>query len=139
VSGWGVKPWARSAPGLLALVGLHATDTQRQLDWGIDKLLGLRVFEDDAGKMNLSIEQAAGGLLVVPTFTVAGDTSKGRRPSFDTAMPPAQAREVFEAWCNTLRTKALSIGVPVEAGVFGAEMEVELVNDGPITLILDSP
>lgn len=131
-------------PGLLVLAGLEAADTPADLEWTAAKLLDLRIFQDDAGKMNRSLrdlaEHAADpapGLLLVPNFTLAGDARKGRRPSFDNAMPPDRARPEFAAFVQRLRDAA-GPRLLVQAGEFGAHMLVSLVNDGPITLILDS-
>ncbi|GJQ31103.1 MAG: D-aminoacyl-tRNA deacylase [Phycisphaerae bacterium] len=120
--------------GLLALVGLEAGDDDATLAWTAEKLAFLRVFEDGAGKMNLAAGEIGGSILLVPNFTVAGSAAKGRRPSFDGAMKPDQARPMFERLVEAVRAH----GVPVQAGVFGADMAVTLVNDGPVTLILDS-
>ncbi len=103
-----------------------------------DKVTNLRVFEDDAGKMNLSVLQVSGWVILVPNFTVAGDCRKGRRPSFDAAMHPPAARAMFEALAADLRALGLSGPGAVQIGVFGADMKVHLVNDGPVTLVLDS-
>lgn len=126
--------------GILALVGLHHADTQTQLLWAVEKLLGLRIFEDAEGKMNLSIDQIpAAGLLLVPNFTVAGQTAKGRRPSFDSAMTPELANDLFASFCLLVKQRATPLGVTVAQGQFGASMQVELVNDGPVTLLLEAP
>jgi D-aminoacyl-tRNA deacylase len=126
--------------GILALVGLHHADTQTQLLWSVEKLLGLRIFEDADGKMNLSIDQIpSGGLLLVPNFTVAGQTAKGRRPSFDSAMAPERAKDLFASFCLLVEQRAMPLGVTVAQGQFGASMQVDLVNDGPVTLILEAP
>ncbi len=123
--------------GLCVLVGLEAGDTDADRAWMADKLANLRIFEDDQGKMNLSVQQVAGaGLLLVPNFTVAGDARKGRRPSFDKAMPPAQAEPEFAALIDAVR--AAASGVTVQSGVFRAHMHVEINNDGPVTILLDS-
>lgn len=120
--------------GLLVLVGCVAADTNADLTWMADKLANLRIFSDDAGKMNRSVRDIAGGILLIPNFTLAGDASKGRRPSFDGAMPPEPAAAMF----NQLCTSIAALGVPVEHGVFRAHMAVALVNDGPVTILLDS-
>lgn len=119
--------------GLLVLCGIHSADTKEQLDWGADKLPHLRIFEDQQGKMNLSVIDVAGGILLVPNFTLAGDASQGRRPAFDRAMRPEQAEPAFHAFVARLRTS----GVHVETGVFRADMKVSLVNDGPVTIVLE--
>ncbi len=125
---------AAIGPGLVVLAAVVEGDTDRDRDWTADKIAHLRVFEDDAGKMNRSVVEAGGSVLLVPNFTVAGDARKGRRPSFDAAMRPPEAAAAFEAFADALRAR----GVPVSTGVFGAHMHVRLVNDGPVTLVLDS-
>lgn len=121
--------------GLLLLVGFVASDTDETLGWMAEKVVGLRVFADAGGKMNLSVEEAGGELLVVSQFTLYGDTRKGRRPSFVDAAPPAVAIPLYERFVTLLSER-----LPrrrVQTGEFGAMMEVELVNDGPVTLILE--
>jgi D-tyrosyl-tRNA(Tyr) deacylase len=118
--------------GLLLLVGFAAHDTTEQMQSWIDKILKLRIFSDDQGKMNLSVQDVQGGLLVVSQFTLYADTRKGNRPSFIDAAPPAKAKEMYEQF---LMLCAKS-GLPTEAGIFGADMKVELVNDGPVTITL---
>lgn len=125
---------ARHGPGLVALVGVQTGDTPADADWAGEKLANLRIFEDDAGKMNLSVLDIGGSALLVPNFTVAGTARKGRRPSFDGAMRPPEAAAVFDLVCA--RTRAL--GVPVLTGMFGAHMRVRIENDGPVTIWLDS-
>ena len=125
---------ARIGPGLLALVGLSAADTDADIAYLAEKLLGLRVFEDDAGKMNLDVTTIGGQLLLVPNFTLYGDCRKGRRPSFSEAAPSALAQEMFGQLVSELRQR----GARVQTGPFGALMQVHLVNDGPVTLLLDS-
>ncbi|MCL4741548.1 MAG: D-tyrosyl-tRNA(Tyr) deacylase [Phycisphaerales bacterium] len=127
-------PRAVIGAGLVVLVAVVEGDAERDLDWTADKVARLRVFEDDAGKMNLSLLDTGGEVLLVPNFTVAGDARKGRRPSFDGAMRPPEAAAAFDALADALRGR----GVRVETGVFGAHMQVRLVNDGPVTLVLDS-
>ncbi len=121
-------------PGYLLLVGFRDGDSEDQLRWMADKILGLRIFRDAEGKMNLSLGDVGGDVLVVSQFTLYGDASKGRRPSFVGAARPDVAIPLYERFVQVLRD-----GAPgrVETGVFGAEMNVELVNDGPVTLILD--
>lgn len=125
---------ASIARGLLVLVGVCKGDAGADRAWMAEKLAGLRIFEDDAGKMNVSVAQAGGAVLLVPNFTVAGDARKGRRPSFDEAMPPAEAERALSALAGDLA----ALGVPVQTGVFGAHMLVNLANDGPVTILLDS-
>ena len=120
--------------GLVALLGIAKTDSERDADYLVDKILGLRIFSDDAGKMNRSIAETGGSLLLVSQFTLYGDCRKGRRPSFDLAADPRTALRLYEyflkEWSKT--------GVPVKTGTFQASMQVHLVNDGPVTLICDS-
>ncbi|MFT3683501.1 MAG: D-aminoacyl-tRNA deacylase [Phycisphaerales bacterium] len=121
--------------GLLVLVGFATADTQAQLPWAADKIAHLRIFEDDQGKMNRSVLDVAGSVLLVPNFTLAGNAQQGRRPSFDGAMRPEQADPMF----NQLAALVKERGVPVQTGVFRAHMHVTLTNDGPITLVIDAP
>jgi D-tyrosyl-tRNA(Tyr) deacylase len=120
--------------GLMVLVGIARTDTRAESDYLLDKLLGLRIFPDDSGKMNRNIAESGGALLLVSQFTLYGDCRKGRRPSFDRAAPPEQAQALYEYFVQCARGGP----VPVETGVFQAAMEVHLVNDGPVTILLDS-
>jgi D-tyrosyl-tRNA(Tyr) deacylase len=119
--------------GLLLLTGFTDGDTEDALAWMADKIVGLRIFPDDEGKMNRSVEDVDGGLLVVSQFTLYGDTRKGRRPSFIEAARPEVAIPLYERFLQMLR----ATGRPVQTGEFGAMMDVELVNDGPVTLILE--
>lgn len=130
----GGRTVGRIGPGFLLLVGLRADDTEEKLRWMAEKVIGLRLFPDADGKMNLGLEDVGGGLLVVSQFTLYGDARKGRRPSFIEAAPPAVAVPLYERFVQLLREQAPG---PVETGEFGAMMEVELVNDGPVTLILE--
>jgi D-aminoacyl-tRNA deacylase len=119
--------------GALILLGVHKEDSAEAVDFLAAKCADLRVFSDDQGKMNLSLRETGGEALVVSQFTLLGDCSKGRRPSFIEAAPPEKGKELYELFVNRLKTL-----VPkVETGVFGAMMEVELVNDGPVTMILE--
>lgn len=120
--------------GLLVLIAVAKNDTQTDADYLADKLLGLRIFSDEAGKMNRSVVETKGGLLVVSNFTLYGDCGKGRRPGFDQAAPPDLARHLYEYFVQKLRTRH----APVETGIFQASMSVHLVNDGPVTLICES-
>lgn len=122
-------------PGLLVLLGVAPDDTAEQTRWLADKVVNLRIFADDEGKMNRSLLGSGGAALVVSQFTLYGDTRKGRRPSFIGAAGPALAVPLYEGFMAAVR----GLGVRVEAGVFGADMKVELVNDGPVTLIIDTP
>jgi D-tyrosyl-tRNA(Tyr) deacylase len=120
--------------GLLVLIGISREDTRAEVDYMLDKLLGLRIFPDDNGKMNRNVLESAGALLLVSQFTLYGDCRKGRRPSFDRAAPPEQAQPLYEYFVQSAKSKT----VPVETGVFQATMEVHLINDGPVTILLDS-
>ena len=120
--------------GLLILAGMAKTDTEAEIDYLSDKVLGLRIFPDSAGKMNRNIVDAGGSLLVVSQFTLYGDCRKGRRPSFDDAAPPEQAQALYNYFVERLRRGP----VPVETGVFQATMEVHLVNQGPVTILMDT-
>ena len=123
-------------PGFLVLAGFAPADTDAQLAWMAEKILGLRVFSDDEGKMNRDLAEVGGGVLVVSQFTLYGDASKGRRPSFIDAAPPNLAIPLYEKFVALLRDRAAG-KIPVETGEFGAMMDVELVNDGPVTLLLE--
>ena len=120
--------------GLLILLGVGAGDQDADLTWMVDKLSGLRIFEDGQGKMNRSVLDSSGEILLVSQFTLYGDCRSGKRPSFSAAAPPERAREFYERAAEGLRGK----GLQVATGIFQAEMEVELVNDGPVTILLDS-
>ncbi len=121
--------------GLLVLLGVGKGDTRREADYLAETTASLRVFPDDQGRMNRDIMQVGGGLLVVSQFTLYGDVRRGRRPSFDAAAPPEEARALYEYFAEACRGR----GMPVETGVFQAMMSVHLVNDGPVTIIIDSP
>lgn len=121
-------------PGLVVLVGIEKSDADADREWMAEKVVNLRIFEDDAGKMNRSVVDTKGSILLVPNFTVAGDCRKGRRPSFDNAMAPEMAAPEFARLVERVRAS----GVRVETGVFRAHMLVSLVNDGPVTLLVDS-
>jgi D-tyrosyl-tRNA(Tyr) deacylase len=120
--------------GLLVLLGIAKTDSHRDADYLVDKVLGLRIFSDDSGKMNRSVREVNGGLLIVSNFTVYGDCTKGRRPSFDLAADPEKAQELYQYFVNRARAAPIT----VETGIFRASMCVYLVNDGPVTLSCDS-
>jgi D-tyrosyl-tRNA(Tyr) deacylase len=121
--------------GLLVLLGVAPTDTPAGATWLADKIVGLRIFNDAEGKMNLGVQDVVGAVLVVSQFTLYGDCRKGRRPSFIGAAGPEIAVPLYEAFVNAVRAR----GVPVQTGRFGAMMQVELTNDGPVTLIVDTP
>lgn len=120
--------------GLMVLLGVARGDTSEDALYLAEKTAGLRIFEDDQGKMNRSVEEVGGGILVVSQFTLLGDCRKGRRPGFTEAAPPELADRLYEEYVEALRRR----GINVATGVFRAEMQVHLVNDGPVTLLLDS-
>ena len=120
--------------GLLVLLGVGQGDTLADLDYIFQKTIGLRVFEDDQGKMNLSLQDVGGQLLVVSQFTLFGDVRRGKRPSFGDAAQPKQANELYETFVQ----RAKENDIHVQTGVFQADMQVSLVNDGPVTILLDS-
>lgn len=120
--------------GLLTFVGISRADTTLDSDYALEKLLGLRIFPDDDGRMNRNVEEAGGALLVVSQFTLYGDCRKGRRPSFDNAAPPQQALALYNYFVESARRGP----VPVETGVFQAHMQVHLINDGPVTIWVES-
>lgn len=121
-------------PGLLVLLGVARGDSPAQADYLAAKVAGLRIFEDERGKMNRSISEIGGGVLVVSQFTLYGDVRRGKRPSFDQAATPEQAGELYEYFVQRLR----AAGLPCETGKFQEMMSVELVNEGPVTILLDS-
>ncbi|MBZ5665278.1 MAG: D-tyrosyl-tRNA(Tyr) deacylase [Acidobacteriia bacterium] len=120
--------------GLLVLLGVGAGDTRSEADYLAEKTIGLRIFEDAGGKMNLSVAEVGGALLVVSQFTLYGDARRGKRPSFDAAAPLEQARELYEYFVAKVR----AAGLRCETGRFQETMQVELVNEGPVTILLDS-
>ena len=124
----------RIGRGLLVFLGISKSDTEKEADYLLDKLVGLRIFPDNEGKMNRSISDAAGSLLIVSQFTLYGDCRKGRRPSFDLAAPPDRAKELY----NYFVAAARRTNLPVETGIFQASMQVHLVNDGPVTIMIES-
>lgn len=121
-------------PGLLVLLGVGRGDTEAAADYLAEKVLGLRIFEDEAEKMNLSVQDVKGEVLVVSQFTLYGDVRRGKRPSFDAAARPEEARRLYEYFVEKIR----AAGLRCETGEFQAMMEVELVNSGPVTILLDS-
>lgn len=120
--------------GLMVLLGVAEGDTAKDLAYIVDKVCGLRIFEDEAGKMNLSVKDVGGAILAVSQFTLCGDCRHGKRPSFSAAARPEIANELYEQFVTACRNN----GLPVETGVFRAHMLVELVNNGPVTILLDS-
>ena len=128
------KMCGRTDTGLLIFLGVGKGDTETDMKYIADKALSLRIFEDENGKMNKSVPDIGGGVLIVSQFTLYGDCRHGRRPSFDGAMPPKEAREMYERFATYVRNS----GPRTETGIFGADMKVELLNDGPVTVILDS-
>jgi D-tyrosyl-tRNA(Tyr) deacylase len=131
----GAEVTGEIAAGWLVLLGVGPADTPKQVEWLAEKVANLRAFADADGKMNLSVQDVSGAVLVVSQFTLYGDCSKGRRPSFIGAAPPALAEPLYEAFVTALKM----LGVPVAVGRFAADMQVELVNDGPVTFVLDTP
>ena len=120
--------------GLLVLLGVSRKDTQADADYLADKIAGLRIFEDESGKMNLDVSAVRGAVLVVSQFTLYGDMRRGKRPSFDAAAPPEEARPLYEYLVERIR----ALGLVCQTGRFQQIMQVELVNDGPVTILLDS-
>ncbi len=127
------KEFSAIAGGMLVFLGVEKGDTPKEADWLAQKIVNLRIFEDTQGKMNLSIKDTGGSLLVVSQFTLAGDTSRGNRPGFDSAARPEEAKPLYEYMTTRLKT----LGVPVATGVFQADMQVSLINDGPVTFMLE--
>jgi D-aminoacyl-tRNA deacylase len=123
-----------TGPGLLVLLGVGQRDSEAAADYLVEKILGLRIFEDDQQKMNLSVLDKGGAILVVSQFTLFGDVRRGKRPSFDAAARPEEAKRLYEYFVSKVR----EAGVQCETGQFQAMMEVELVNQGPVTILLDS-
>jgi D-tyrosyl-tRNA(Tyr) deacylase len=121
-------------PGLLVLLGVSKSDAEEAADYLVEKVLGLRIFEDAEGKMNLSVQDTGGAVLVVSQFTLYGDVRRGKRPSFDAAARPEEAKRLYEYFVAKIR----AAGLRCETGQFQAMMDVELVNSGPVTILLDS-
>jgi D-tyrosyl-tRNA(Tyr) deacylase len=128
------KTVAEIGKGCLILVGVRNGDTEKDAEYLAEKCYGLRVFEDEQGKMNLALSEVGGSILAVSQFTLYGDCTRGRRPSFTDAAPPEEGERLYEYFVSRLR----EMGAQVQTGQFGARMQVELVNDGPVTFILDS-
>ena len=120
--------------GVLVFLGVGKDDTQADIDFIADKIANLRIFEDDSGRMNLSVTDIGGAVLLISQFTLFGDCRKGRRPDFTAAGAPDMANQLYEQTIAAVKAK----GVPVETGVFAAHMDIDSINDGPVTLILDS-
>lgn len=129
------KTVGKIGKGILVLLGIGQEDDEQDLQWLADKVMNLRIFEDENDKMNLSVLDVGGQVLVVSQFTLYGDCRKGKRPSYSSAAAPQDAEKLYEAFVKFIEEK---YGIKVETGVFQAMMEVELVNDGPVTLLLDS-
>ncbi len=127
------KPVGSIDGGLVVLAGFSDSDTQEQLDWMARKIMGLRVFADEDGNQNLALEETGGSVVIVPNFTLYGDCRKGRRPSFTRAGDPATSSPLYDQFVELIQFS----GIPTVAGVFGSSMQVSLVNDGPITLIIE--
>jgi len=123
----------RIGHGIMILLGVEKGDAEEQADWLVDKICALRMFNDSNGKMNLSVQDIGGALLVVSQFTLAGNCTKGRRPSFDTAAPADEGKRLYDCFVAAARRT----GLPVETGIFQADMLVSIVNDGPVTFILE--
>jgi D-tyrosyl-tRNA(Tyr) deacylase len=121
--------------GLLVLVGVTADDGEEDIEWLAGKIVGQKLFADETGRMNLSVMETGGGVLVVSQFTLLASTRKGTKPSWHRAAPPEAARPLYEEFVRAMQSE---LGYPVATGEFGAMMQVELVNDGPVTLVLDS-
>ena len=121
------------AQGIMVLLGVEKGDTEAPADWLAEKIVGLRIFEDEAGKMNRALTDIGGAVLAVSQFTLAGNCDKGRRPSFDTAAPADEGRRLYDYFVEALKRQ----NVAVQTGIFQADMQVALVNDGPVTFILE--
>jgi len=120
--------------GVVVLLGIHATDSLDELRWMTDKIINLRIFEDNNGKMNRSLADIDGEMLIVSQFTLYGDCRKGRRPGYSSAAPPELAKPLYEQYIEEVKSRQIRVAT----GTFGANMEVEIINDGPVTLLLDS-
>ncbi len=129
------KTVGKIGQGLLVLVGITHSDTDEDAQWLVKKLLKLRIFNDDDGKMNLSVSDVKGGILVVSQFTLFAKTKKGNRPSYTRSSPPETATPIYERFLEVMRFR---FSGPLKSGEFGRDMQVSLVNDGPVTIIIDS-
>lgn len=127
------KTVAEIGRGILVLLGVEKGDNEAKAEWLAEKIVNLRIFEDETGKMNLALPDISGSLLVVSQFTLAGNCDKGRRPSFDTAAPPDEGMRLYDYFVEVLKGR----DIPVATGIFQADMRVALVNDGPATFILE--
>lgn len=125
---------AKIDQGLLVFIGIEASDVQNDIDYIIKRVVDMRIFEDEQGKMNLNVEEKNGNILIVSQFTLYGDMRKGRRPSFSAAASPENAKEIYEQLVNCFKSRMPS----AEFGEFAAEMSISLINDGPVTILLDS-
>lgn len=125
---------AKIGPGIFVLLGIGKEDNEEDIIWLANKIINLRIFENDNGRFNYSLLDVNGELLLVSQFTLYADCKKGRRPSFDNVMPPQDAKIIFDKFCNYLKTQ----NIKIQTGVFGAKMEIELINYGPVTIYLDS-
>ncbi len=123
----------RIGQGIMVLLGVEKGDAEASADWLAEKIVGLRIFEDEAGKMNRALTDIGGAVLAVSQFTLAGNCDKGRRPSFDTAAPADEGRRLYDYFVEALKRQ----NVPVQTGIFQADMQVALVNHGPVTFILE--
>lgn len=123
----------RIGQGIMVLLGVEKGDAEASADWLAEKIIGLRIFEDEAGKMNRALTDIGGAVLAVSQFTLAGNCDKGRRPSFDTAAPADEGRRLYDYFVEALKRQ----NVPVQTGIFQADMQVALVNHGPVTFILE--
>jgi D-tyrosyl-tRNA(Tyr) deacylase len=129
------KVTARIGPGLLVLLGVEEIDDNSDVEWLCGKIIRMRIFPDDEGKMNLSVMESGGEVMVVSQFTLHASTKKGNRPSFIRAAPPAHSEPLYEAFCTAIERDT---GKPAARGIFGADMKISLINDGPVTIMLDS-